>query len=151
MKGWTEQFPKWFLKKKEGRDEAKNLVFRKKVWYTKNIWIPSTTGNAPPGSHPVRNWLVHLWRGEDRIGGGPVYWLREGDAGWLQNVWFVSLKKLPTSSHICSALWLVEKPLKSVPWANFIEGFYNLINREFSLGVMCRPLSSWLVTQWDWI
>lgn len=36
------------FKKKEGRDEAKNLVFRKKVWYTKNIWIPSTTGNAPP-------------------------------------------------------------------------------------------------------
>lgn len=137
------------FKNKEGRDEAKNLVFRKKVWYTKNIWIPSTTGNAPP----VKQGHILLETGWSTCEGGkagPVYWLREGDAGWLQNVWFVSLKKT-TSSHICSALWLVEKPLKSVPWANFIEGFYNLINREFSLGVMCRPLSSWLVTQWDWI
>lgn len=151
MKGWTEQFPKWFLKKK-GRDEAKNLVFRKKVWYTKNIWIPSTIGSAPP----VKQGHILLETGWSTCEGGKTGLEgdqsidREGDAGWLQNVWFVSLKKT-TSSHICSALWLVEKPLKSVPWANFIEGFYNLINQEFSLGVMCRPLSSWLVTQWDWI
>lgn len=141
-----------FKKKRRKRWGKKSGLQEKGMIYKEHLdsinYRQCTSRKA--GSHPVRNWLVHLWRGEDRIGGGPVYWLREGDAGWLQNVWFVSLKKT-TSSHICSALWLVEKPLKSVPWANFIEGFYNLINREFSLGVMCRPLSSWLVTQWDWI
>lgn len=98
------------------------------------------------GSHPVRNWLVHLWRGEGRTS-----LLTQGGGCRMVAKCLVCFLEKTTSSHICSALWLVEKPLKSVPWANFIEGFYNLINREFSLGVMCRPLSSWLVTQWDWI
>lgn len=87
------------FKKKEGRDEAKNLVFRKKVWYTKNIWIPSTTGNAPP----VKQGHILLETGWSTCEGGkagPVYWLREGDAGWLQNVWFVSLKKLPQVTSV---------------------------------------------------
>lgn len=98
------------------------------------------------GSHPVRNWLVHLWRGEGRTS-----LLTRGGGCRMVAKCLVCFLEKTTSSHICSALWLVEKALKSVPWANFIEGFYNLINREFSLGVMCRPLSSWLVTQWDWI
>lgn len=152
MKGWTEQFPKWFLKKKEGRDEAKNLVFRKKVWYTKNIWIPSTTGNAPP----IKQGHILLETGWSTCEGGRQDWrgtslLTQGGGCRMVAKCLVCFLEKTTSSHICSALWLVEKPLKSVPWANFIEGFYNLINREFSLGVMCRPLSSWLVTQWDWI
>lgn len=140
------------FKKKEGRDEAKNLVFRKKVWYTKNIWIPSTTGNAPP----VKQGHILLETGWSTCEGGKTG--LEGDQsidsgrGMQDGCKMSGLFpwKNYLKSHLFSSLtcW---KPLKSVPWANFIEGFYNLINREFSLGVMCRPLSSWLVTQWDWI
>lgn len=137
-----------FKKKRRKRWGKKSGLQEKGMIYKEHLdsinYRQCTSRKA--GSHPVRNWLVHLWRGEDRIGGGPIYWLREGDAGWLQNVWFVSLKKLPQVTSV-----QLFDLLKNLPWANFIEGFYNLINREFSLGVMCRPLSSWLVTQWDWI
>lgn len=140
------------LKKKRGKRWGKKSGLQEKgMIYKEHLdsinYRQCTSGKA--GSHPVRNWLVHLWRGEDRIGGGPVYW--QGGGCRMVAKCLVCFLEKTTSSHICSALWLVEKPLKSVPWANFIEGFYNLINREFSLGVMCRPLSSWLVTQWDWI
>lgn len=90
------------FKNKEGRDEAKNLVFRKKVWYTKNIWIPSTTGNAPP----VKQGHILLETGWSTCEGGKTGLEgdqsidREGDAGWLQNVWFVSLKKLPQVTSV---------------------------------------------------
>lgn len=142
------------LKKKEERDEAKNLVFRKKVWYTKNIWIPSTTGNAPP----VKQGHILLETGWSTRKGGKTGWEGIQSIDWGRGrqdgckmsglfPWKYSEKKT-TSSHICSALWLVENPLKSVPWANFIEGFYNLINRSF-LWVLCGGLSppGWLLNE----
>lgn len=137
-----------FKKKRRKRWGKKSGLQEKGMIYKEHLdsinYRQCTSRKA--GSHPVRNWLVHLWRGEGRTS-----LLTQGRGCRMVAKCLVCFLEKTTSSHICSALWLVEKALKSVPWANFIEGFYNLINREFSLGVMCRPLSSWLVTQWDWI
>lgn len=53
-----------------------------------------------------------------------------------------------TSSHICSALWLVEKPLKSVPWANSLRVFTTWLIGSF-LWVLCAGLSppGWLLNE----
>lgn len=134
---------------------------RQKIWSSgKRYDIQRTSGFhqlqamhlRKAGSHPVRNWLVHSQRGGRQDGKGTSP-LTLGGGGRMVAKCLVcflekTLKKKTTSSHICSALWLVENPLKSVPWANFIEGFYNLINRSF-LWMLCGGLSppGWLLNE----
>lgn len=123
------------FKKKEGRDEAKNLVFRKKVWYTKNIWIPSTTGNAPP----VKQGHILLETGWSTCEGGRQDWrgtslLTQGGGCRMVAKCLVCFLEKTTSSHICSALWLVEKPL-------------NLCHELISL----RVFTTWLIGSFLWV
>lgn len=110
-------------------------------------------GNAPPvkQGHILLETGWSTWEGGRQDGRGTSPLTRGGGGRMVAKCLVCFLEKTlkkTTSSHICSALWLVEKPLKSVPWANFIEGFYNLINRSF-LWVLCAGLSApgWLLNE----
>lgn len=120
-----------FKKKRRKRWGKKSGLQEKGMIYKEHLdsinYRQCTSRKA--GSHPVRNWLVHLWRGEGRTS-----LLTQGGGCRMVAKCLVCFLEKTTSSHICSALWLVEKPL-------------NLCHELISL----RVFTTWLIGSFLWV